>query len=95
MKQQVKEYYDNKFKELNEDFENFKHTKHTKKDGPEYVSKITNFYQSEILENQDSAQACMREIDHMKRLMTMPKEHLMQEFEQYKKIINEETSKQR
>lgn len=95
MKQQAKEYYDNKFKELNEDFEDFKHTKHTKKDGPEYVSKITNFYQSEILENQDLAQACMREIDHMKRLMTMPKEHLMQEFEQYKKIINEETSKQR
>jgi len=37
----------------------------------------------------------MKEIDHMKRLMTMPKEDLMQEFEQYKKIINKENSKQR
>ena len=92
MKQQAKEYYDNEFKELNEKFEDFKHTKQR---NPEYVSEITNFFERQILENQDSKQACMREIDNMKRLLTMPKEHLMQEFLQYKKIINKETSKQR
>ena len=92
MKQQAKEYYDNEFKELNEKFEDFKHTKQR---NPEYVSEITNFFERQILENQDSKQACMREIDNMKRLLTMPKEHLMQEFVQYKKIINKETSKQR
>ncbi|WP_371751091.1 hypothetical protein ABX026_15410 [Snodgrassella alvi] len=82
----------------------FEKTKQRKKESFDYsLRQIPVFYKNSdkefrdqlILENQDSAQACMREIDHMKRLMTMPKEHLMQEFEQYKKIINKENSKQR
>ena len=82
----------------------FEKTKQRKKESFDYsLRQIPVFYKNSdkefrdqlILENQDLAQACMKEIDHMKRLMTMPKEHLMQEFEQYKKIINKETSKQR
>ena len=82
----------------------FEKTKQRKKESFDYsLRQIPVFYKNSdkefrdqlILENQDSAQACMREIDHMKRLMTMPKEDLMQEFEQYKKIINKENSKQR
>ena len=60
-----------------------------------YISQENlNFFEKTKQRKKESL-ACMKEIDHMKRLMTMPKEHLMQEFEQYKKIINEETSKQR
>lgn len=82
----------------------FEKTKQRKKESFDYsLRQIPVFYKNSdkefrdqlILENQDLAQACMKEIDHMKRLMTMPKEDLMQEFEQYKKIINKETSKQR
>ena len=82
----------------------FEKTKQRKKESFDYsLRQIPVFYKNSdkefrdqlILENQDLAQACMKEIDHMKRLMTMPKEDLMQEFEQYKKIINKENSKQR
>ena len=82
----------------------FEKTKQRKKESFDYsLRQIPVFYKNSdkefrdqlILENQDLAQACMKEIDHMKRLMTMPKENLMQEFEQYKKIINKENSKQR
>ena len=60
-----------------------------------YISQENlNFFEKTKQRKKESL-ACMKEIDHMKRLMTMPKEDLMQEFEQYKKIINEETSKQR
>ena len=81
----------------------FEKTKQRKKESFDYsLRQIPVFYKNSdkefrdqlILENQDLAQACMKEIDHMKRLMTMPKEDLMQEFEQYKKIINKENSKQ-
>ena len=60
-----------------------------------YISQENlNFFEKTKQRKKESL-ACMKEIDHMKRLMTMPKEDLMQEFEQYKKIINKENSKQR
>ncbi|WP_157785338.1 hypothetical protein, partial [Snodgrassella alvi] len=48
-----------------------------------YISQENlNFFEKTKQRKKESL-ACMKEIDHMKRLMTMPKEDLMQEFEQY------------
>ena len=72
LKQQKKEWYDNELKRI----QKF------------YADEKKQLDHTTILRHQNSEQACMREIDIMKKLLTMPKEHLIQEFEQYKEIFN-------